>query len=85
MHEREPTHFKSTYIRLDLNHLEIPVYILSKNVHFKKGNIHKHLDIWGSSKMWLLSGTVLPAKSDSDDMFCLLSYKGLRIDRSLVY
>ena len=29
--------------------------------------------------------TVLPAKSDSDVMFCLQSYKGLRIDRSLVY
>ena len=30
-------------------------------------------------------GTVLPAKSDSDVMFCLQSYKGLIIDRSLVY
>ena len=30
-------------------------------------------------------GTVLPAKSDSDVMFCLQSYQGLRIDRSLVY
>ena len=29
--------------------------------------------------------TVLPAKDDSDIMFCLQSYKGLRIDRSLVY
>ena len=29
--------------------------------------------------------TVLPAKSDSDIMFCLQSYQGLRIDRSLVY
>ena len=29
--------------------------------------------------------TVLPAKSDSDVMFCLQSYKGLRIDISLVY
>ena len=29
--------------------------------------------------------TVLPAKSDSDDMFCLQSYQGLLIDRSLVY
>ena len=29
--------------------------------------------------------TVLPAKSDSDAMFCLQSYQGLRIDRSLVY
>ena len=29
--------------------------------------------------------TVLPAKSDSDVMFCLQSYQGLIIDRSLVY
>ena len=29
--------------------------------------------------------TVLPAKSESDDMFCLQSYQGLRIDRSHVY
>ena len=29
--------------------------------------------------------TVLPAKSDSDVMFCLQRYQGLRIDRSLVY
>ena len=29
--------------------------------------------------------TVLPAKSDSDFMFCLHSYQGLIIDRSLVY
>ena len=28
--------------------------------------------------------TVLPAKSDSDAMFCLQSNQGLRIDRSLV-
>ena len=31
------------------------------------------------------AGTVLPAKSDSDVMFCLQSYQRLRIDRSLVY
>ena len=30
-------------------------------------------------------GTVLPAKSDSGVMFCLQSYQGLIIDRSLVY
>ena len=30
------------------------------------------------------SSTVLPAKSDSDFMFCL-RYQGLRTDRSLVY
>ena len=29
--------------------------------------------------------TVLSAKSDSDVMFCLQSYQGLTIDRSLVY
>ena len=29
--------------------------------------------------------SVLPAKSDSDVMFCLQSYQGLRIDRSIVY
>ena len=29
--------------------------------------------------------TVLPAKIDSDVMFCLQSYQGLMIDRSLVY
>ena len=28
---------------------------------------------------------VLPAKSDSDVMFCLQSYQGLIINRSLVY
>ena len=31
-----------------------------------------------------VGNTVLPAKSDSD-MFCLQSYQGLRVDRSLVY
>ena len=31
------------------------------------------------------TGTVLPAKSDSDFIFCLQSYQGLIIDRSLVY
>ena len=29
--------------------------------------------------------TVLPAKTDSDVMFCLQHYQGLSIDRSLVY
>ena len=29
--------------------------------------------------------TVLSAKSDSDDMFCLKSYQGHVIDKSLVY
>ena len=29
--------------------------------------------------------TVVPAKSESDVMFCLQKYQGLIIDRSLVY
>ena len=29
--------------------------------------------------------TVVPAKSDSDIMFCLQSYQAFRIDRSLLY
>ena len=29
--------------------------------------------------------TVVPTKSDSNVMFCLQRYRGLRIDRSLVY
>ena len=31
------------------------------------------------------SSTVLPAKSDNGILFCLQSYQGLTIDRSLVY
>ena len=31
------------------------------------------------------TSTVLPAKSDSEVMFCLQGYQGLRINRSLVY
>ena len=31
------------------------------------------------------SSTVMPAKCDSDGMFCLQSYQGFIINRSLVY
>ena len=33
----------------------------------------------------MLITTVVPAKSDSDVIFCLQSYQGLSIDRSFVY
>ena len=33
----------------------------------------------------LYTSIVLPAKSDSDFLFCLQKYQGLIIDRSLVY
>ena len=32
-----------------------------------------------------IGSTILPAKSDSDDMFCLQSYRELVIAKSLVY
>ena len=35
--------------------------------------------------VYIQQDTVLQAKSDSGAMFCLRSYQGLRIDRSLVY
>ena len=35
------------------------------------------------SRHFCRATSVLPAKSDSDVMFCLQSYQGLRIDRSL--
>ena len=39
--------------------------------------------VWQKDKCYTC--TVVPAKSDSDVMFCLQSYQGLIIDRSLVY
>ena len=41
-------------------------------------NVYKHANV----NMVI---TVVPAKSDSDVIFCLQSDQGLRIDRSLVY
>ena len=55
----------------------------------KKGRTDRQTDTviivhtCGSCKMSI--PTILPAKSDSDAMFRLQSYQGLRIDRSLVY
>ena len=50
-------------------------------------NIHegkdKYANMYNNNKK--ISLTVLPAKSDSDFMFCLPSYHGLIIDRTLVY
>ena len=37
-----------------------------------------------SSLLFMFLGTALPAKSDSDLMFCLQSYQGLIIDKSFV-
>ena len=45
----------------------------------------KQLEIQQDKNPLMHRHTVLPAKSDSDDMFCLQSYLELSIDRSLVY
>ena len=46
---------------------------------------HNQYNQHSISKQKYHTSTVLPAKSDSDVMFCLQSYQGLGIDRSLVY
>ena len=47
--------------------------------------IHQDLEFINSTQRSIIYSTVLPAKSDSDVKFCLQSYQGLKIDRSLVY
>ena len=59
------------------------------------GFVNEHINNSGPGNKFLLAvlqvmypiswTTVLPAKSDSDVMFCLQSYQRLRIDRSHVY
>ena len=47
---------------------------------------HTHLTFDITTLVFVPRGcTVLPAKIDSDFMFCLQSYQGLIIDSSLVY
>ena len=52
-------------------------------------SIHRKQLLWPLLKLinrsTLTNSTVLPAKSDSDVMFCLQSYQGLIIDKSFVY
>ena len=43
--------------------------------------LHKSQSDFPNKAIWY--GTVLPVKSDIDVMFCLQSYQGLRINRSL--
>ena len=47
--------------------------------------IHLLADDFHEVSQALLVTAVLPAKSDSDFIFCLQSYQGLIIDKSLVY
>ena len=67
------------------------VVILHNKQHIKRhdwlrGKAVKLLKtICDTSAIFVHTFTVGPAKSDSDVMFCLQSYKGLRIDRSRVY
>ena len=43
------------------------------------------VEIRSGDHLFISTATVLPAKSDSGVMFCLQSYQGFIIDRSLVY
>ena len=74
------------YGRIDRNE-KSALYIFDpklKTLHFNCFNIcfvSINVEIFTHAK----TGTVLPAKSDSDVMFCLQRYKKLRIDRSRAY
>ena len=60
------------YLSVDVNKDVSAMHVIRKKITI--GCLHA-----------VLTGTVVPAKSDSDIMVCLQSYRGLRIDRSLVY
>ena len=51
----------------------------------KQKNTFSVIFIFTHDTQMMYKGTVLPAKSGSDVMFCLQNYQGLEIDRSLVY
>ena len=71
--------------------------IVSNSYRGNASNMSKQHSLWVSNtydesnkyiagaSSWFDTGTILPAKSDSDVMFCLQSYQGLIIDKSLVY
>ena len=47
--------------------------------------VYKQTDVNTAIRSWQhYIGTVVPTKSDSDVMFCLQMYYGLRIDRPFV-
>ena len=57
-------------------------YLVQAKIENKSITIEKKRH---QSKLNKSTCTVLPAKSDSEVMFCLQSYQGFRIGRSLVY
>ena len=59
-------------------------HVFDKEVKTMWQVIHKAFEKVSSSLVYFsMNTTVLPAKSDSDVMFCLHSYQGLRTDISL--
>ena len=62
---------------------------LKKRVIMNRGSViivaQEGLLVSEISKMPFSACTVLSPKSDGDVMFCLQSYQGLNLDRSLVY
>ena len=67
---------KTSYFILSSN--QLPRNIFNKD---NRGRLNR----WAFDDLQSMTATVLPAKSDSDVMFCLQSNEGFIIDRSLVY
>ena len=70
----------------------VDVKLLYRNRNSRALNFNSHVlnfDFYLTQRIFAYAikqrRTFLPAKSDSDVMFCLQSYQGLMIDRSLVY
>ena len=56
-----------------------------KTFHVEMHNRLVENDVQKVTLALAVKGTVLPAKTDSEDAFCLQSNQGLMIDRPLVY
>ena len=75
------TPFENSVDQLDTDEVSLPV----GSPHDEAILIMK-IHPWNGRKLQVdIAFTVLPGKSESDVRFCLQSYQGLRIDRSLVY
>ena len=58
--------------------------IMMTYTKMKKNLFTRHQPLLSVEALNEFTHTVLPAKSDNDFMFCLQSYQGIIIDRSLV-
>ena len=58
-------------------------YLLRNSIELNGSDISNYKYVFFEGPVSIF--TVVPTESDSDVMFCLQSYQGLIIDRSLVY